>query len=106
MLNVRYYYIRDEKRVPIVTVCLMQGENKVSRGIAICNLELEFPIKHDGRRLAHYRARIAYTNKESTEKIRQRFFSTRNYLYKSHYMPILTIHERKLLRNHLLYREF
>lgn len=53
-----YYYFRDKKKQPIVTVCLlvdMKTREVVSRGVAICS-PLDHPTKRIGRGVAYGRA--------------------------------------------------
>lgn len=53
-----YYYFRDKKKQPLITVCLlvdMKTREVVSRGVAICS-PLDHPTKRIGRGLAYGRA--------------------------------------------------
>lgn len=53
-----YYYLRDKKKQPLVTVCLlvdMKTREVVSRGVAICS-PLDHPTKRIGRGVAYGRA--------------------------------------------------
>ena len=55
MRNEKYYYIRDERKRPIITVCLVRAErangNDIARGIAVCS-EKDSPCKKVGRAIA------------------------------------------------------
>ena len=53
-----YYYFRDEKLRPLITVCLLENDGKFHRGIAICSPR-DFPRKAEGRNIALGRARQA-----------------------------------------------
>lgn len=53
-----YYYLRDKKKQPLITVCLlvdMKTREVVSRGVAICS-PLDHPTKRVGRGIAYGRA--------------------------------------------------
>lgn len=51
-----FYYERDRKNRPIVTVCLIKDGDMVGRGIAICS-DKDIPCKKVGRAIAFERAR-------------------------------------------------
>lgn len=54
-----FYYLRDVKRRPVVTVCLLiDDDGTVFRGIAICS-PLDQPDKRKGRNIARERANYA-----------------------------------------------
>jgi len=56
MYTEKYYYLRNVKNVPYVTVCLvMDEENNVGRGIAICSNK-DIVCKKRGRSIAKIRA--------------------------------------------------
>lgn len=55
-----YYYLRDKKSKPIVTVCLLVDGDKVARGLAVCSLR-DQPEKRKGRAIALARATYAMT---------------------------------------------
>lgn len=117
-----YYYIRDNQKRPVVTVCLIHLELEYARGVSICSPVLR-PSRRDphcltfkesprivrGRGLAFQRAQKAWLSKSTSEEIRRDFI--RQYLYalatrndgpalpsyKSEYMPLLTYFEQRLL---------
>lgn len=96
-----YYYVRDEEKKPIVSVCLIEdGRNILSRGISVCSLR-DLPNKAKGRGLALSRALFAIENECCCEPI-NRFEAvvipeTIDFGCKVDYNPILTEHEEKLL---------
>jgi len=57
-----YYYARDNKNRPVVTVCLLQDDGNVARGVAICSLK-DGPNKAEGRKIARKRASAALHSK-------------------------------------------
>lgn len=63
-----FYYIRDKRNRPVITICLKEnGEGFVfTRGIAICSL-MDNPSKKLGRAIASGRATKALGNKEGTQ---------------------------------------
>ena len=50
-----YYYLRDYKNRPLITVCLLKQNGDVARGVAICS-EKDNPNKSVGRNIARGRA--------------------------------------------------
>jgi hypothetical protein len=60
-----YYYIRNRRNAPIVTVCLIKDLDSVCRGVAICSLK-DNPVKESGRKLAKKRAMKAYHSKRDS----------------------------------------
>lgn len=111
MERIYYYYYRDAKNRPIVTVCLIKGENGIGRGMAICSPD-DNPLKADGRKYARNRAYRAYWYKEVDDYIREDaafdVLMESNYqlsnsdfanmgIPKIHYNPELTDFEEKLL---------
>ena len=54
----KFYYLRDLEGKPRVTVCLLQNNDTLSRGIAICSEKDHFN-KAIGRMIAHGRAKRA-----------------------------------------------
>jgi len=65
-----YYYLRDRKYRPIVTVCIMRKNDEYSRGISVCS-DLDIPIKKEGRRLARKRAIKALFSKKNDMYIKR-----------------------------------
>ena len=65
----KYYYFRDNKNRPIVTVCLVKDElGQVHRGMAICSLS-DNPVKSKGRNIAKGRALKALFKQVNSEVI-------------------------------------
>ena len=54
-----FYYVRDDRNRPIITVCLIQGSNGIGRGISVCSVN-DNPVKAIGRDIANRRALKAY----------------------------------------------
>lgn len=103
----KYYYFRDLNEMkPLVTVCLMVGEGKISRGVAICSPS-DNPAKKVGRAIARERARWAMKNRRSNcnlgrreaYKVLDRTWAGSRipFIFKSEYMPALTNYEMKIL---------
>lgn len=68
--RVLFYYIRDSRRRPVVTVCLVVVDGWRSRGMAICGFR-DNPIKAVGRALAIRRAtKAACSVGGSAEEVR------------------------------------
>ena len=55
MNNIKYRYIRDEKKRPMVTMCLIEHGDSYSMGVAICS-EKDNPAKKIGRGISYGRA--------------------------------------------------
>jgi len=90
----RYYYLRDEKNRPMTTICLMERNGIITKGVALCS-EKDIPCKKVGRKIAKERAKHAMLElKDSciTKRKESRAFS-----FKSVYMPVLTEYEDKIL---------
>ena len=64
MEKTKYYYYRDAKNRPVVTVCLIQANGDVTRGVAIYSL-LDNPCKKTGRKISRDRAIYAMKTKEN-----------------------------------------
>ena len=58
----KYYYCRDSNNRPVVTVCLLQANGDISRGVAICSLS-DNPCKKTGRKISRDRAVYAMKTK-------------------------------------------
>ena len=54
-MKVFYYYVRDNWKAPIITVCLANYEDVWYRGVALCSV-MDNPCKIDGRAWAFDRA--------------------------------------------------
>lgn len=105
-MNTKYYYFREGyTNAPVVTVCLVEKDNIVARGIAICSPK-DRPCKKEGRRLARSRALKAFYSKEDSQSIARweadevldefcDIFPNTN--FKSEYKPDLTDFEKKIL---------
>ena len=57
-MKTKFYYLRDAKNRPLVSICLLQDEESVARGVAICSPS-DSPNKKRGRDIALGRARQA-----------------------------------------------
>jgi len=96
-----YYYIRDSKNRPMVTVCLLEEINysnlttAYAKGIALCS-EKDIPCKKVGRKIAKERAVYALFKKRDG-CITKRKEARKVLPFKSSYMPLLTDYEDKLL---------
>ncbi len=111
-MKVRYYYFRDKKNRPIITVCLFKKEENplVHRGVSICSLK-DDPYKVEGRQIAYERALRACFDQMSTEMVNIRLDSPEIaaldtvkktmtafwFPYKSTFNAILTDFERRIL---------
>jgi hypothetical protein len=65
----RYYTLVDESGLKRVTVCLVELDNDVARGISICSFADKFN-KAEGRKLAKINALHALKKKENCRPIR------------------------------------
>ncbi|MHA1408524.1 MAG: hypothetical protein ACTSSG_14255 [Candidatus Heimdallarchaeaceae archaeon] len=94
-----YYYIRDEKNRPMITVCLLEETNyynltkKYTRGVALCS-EKDIPCKKVGRKIAKQRASYALENEFNSCATKENITL---FHFKSCYIPALTEYENKLL---------
>ena len=63
-LTERYYYVRDDRRRPVITVCLMldQDGKVAARGMSVCS-KSDNPCKKTGRKIAWQRAEFALSQK-------------------------------------------
>ena len=71
-LQKRFYYFRDNKNKPMITVCLLHNEDfsKISRGVSICSYK-DAPVKSVGRNKSFGRAMEAMMKEENGEAIRR-----------------------------------
>ena len=64
-----YYYYRDYRNRPLITVCLLQHGNKVARGVAVVGMSedklSDNPCKKIGRAWAKERASKALYRKDT-----------------------------------------
>jgi hypothetical protein len=104
-----YYYLRDEDKKPVVTVCLGYENGEHARGVAICSLE-DSPNKKVGRRIARAKMLKAFGRKRTDDPcLRYECYAALDQLsrpnpelnqvagYKSAYVPTLTDFEKKLI---------
>lgn len=68
--SIAIYYLRDERRRPLVTVCLLKDmeDGATARGVAICSPS-DNPEKKYGRQIAETRAFAALEKKDCDEPI-------------------------------------
>ena len=106
-----YYYLKDNKNRPIVTVCLLSSGQAYSRGIAVCS-NMDQPCKRKGRQIAKGRAIQALKTGENTNAIKtlkaweilnQTLFVTHWFykvdITKSTFLPELMPYEKKIFTN-------
>lgn len=72
MEDEKYYYIRDEKNRPVITICLMKDGNKISRGLSVCS-EKDSPCKKVGRAIAKARAVYALNSEKNNLEMNRHF---------------------------------
>lgn len=93
MLHLFYYYMRDDKKRPVQTYCLIINKNNLdgehARGMAFCS-EKDQPCKKIGRAIASGRAVKALKEKHD-------LYDKSNKLCVASYKPILTDFEKHLL---------
>ncbi len=99
-----FYYLRDKKNRPIITVCLLKANGDIARGVAICS-DKDNPCKKTGRKIAKDRAIYAMKTKKQTScYINRQIARTRITFteglrpdFKAEFCPSLTRYERQLL---------
>ena len=106
MERVKYYYDRDNKNRPIITVCLLQANGDVARGVARCSKQ-DNPCKKTGRKIARDRAvhamktksdNCAVNNKDARVDVAVAIgIGYWRDLHKSSFNPSLTEREAKLI---------
>ena len=64
----KYYYLRNQRNEPVLTVCLLQKDHETARGLALCNRR-DIPCKKIGRAIAKGRAEKALLKEESSDLI-------------------------------------
>ena len=115
-MRVYYYYYRNDKRAPIISVCLIKEGDEIARGVTVRS-SLDILRKKEGRRWARKYAKRALGSKRSSEPINRpevldvistaldpdknhviRTKDAHIFDYKSAYEPILTTFEQRLLR--------
>lgn len=103
------YYLRDNLKRPIITVCLLENENGMfARGIALCSNK-DQPCKRIGRTIAKGRAVKALLTKTTSGRItRNEAFDVLDeinletgYSAKSFYNTIPLEHEKFLFKNNV-----
>lgn len=57
-----FYYLRDKKNRPVVSVCLIEDGGQVARGMAICS-HMDQPCRKTGRSIAAQRAKAAINDR-------------------------------------------
>jgi hypothetical protein len=88
-----YYYIRDIKKRPIITVCLIENfDGQWCRGISICSKH-DNPVKKIGRVKAYGRARQAMVKKMNIKKLKNK----NDFEYYSSYSILLNENEHKIV---------
>ena len=105
-METRFYYLRDETKKPLVTICLATDTNgRHYRGVAICSPK-DNPIKRVGRQIALGRVlRAIHRNVDSGPVLRNEAWyvlhevqAPNPYYIKSTNNPLLTPIEIKLLK--------
>jgi hypothetical protein len=68
----RFYYVRDDERKPVVTVCVLNTPDfsEVVRGISICSYYDQVD-KKDSKKEASKRARLAFHKKNSSLPVKR-----------------------------------
>jgi hypothetical protein len=115
-IRTKFYYVRaqDESKFPVVTICLKHDPLRgiITRGIAVCAMNIEKEQrrkKKAGRGIAETRAKWSMINyrrnlaikTEALEKMDSaaiRFIALNHIAWMCDHDPILTDHERKILR--------
>jgi len=100
MKKEKYYYIRDEQNKPVITVCLIQNENNIARGFAICSKK-DQPCKKVGRAIAKTRAVFALNSGKSNLEMNRKGLPLIAFNFgfpKSYFNPELTEHEERLFK--------
>lgn len=105
MRNEKYYYIRDERKRPIITVCLVRAErangDDIARGIAVCS-EKDSPCKKVGRAIAKARAIYALTSEKDNLEMNRSWLPLLAFSFgfpKSYFNPKLTKYEKRLFES-------
>lgn len=112
-----YYYFRDMEKRPIITICLLNQDDKWARGVAICS-DSDMPNKRIGRGLAKGRAVQGLKRFEHHDPVRRieafdvlrEIYLINNFKrseilggtvgwYKSLFSPSLTEFEQKLIES-------
>lgn len=101
----KYYYLRDEKNRPVITVCILRLDSgSIGKGVAICSPD-DNTIKIDGRAKAGERALKAAVyamsdmrvNRPSVVETILDLNDMKPIKYKSEYMPVLSEFEKQLI---------
>lgn len=107
-----FYYVRDKKGNPRVTVCLLSDGEVHARGMALCSAR-DCVDKKEGRRIALARARKAWGTQRDSDSINLNTpevldmiagldlvnVKTSIFTCKSEFMPILIDYEQKLIEH-------
>lgn len=88
-----YYYLRDERHRPVITVCLIKRDNIFGRGVSFCSM-LDQPSKRVGKAIAKIRALHALQTK--TCSLETAFLPFK--FYKSHFQPEMSDYEEKMTK--------
>jgi len=97
-----YYYLRDDKKQPMVTVCVVRIGSNYARGVSICS-PYDQPNKKLGRKYARDRALFSIFNRSITGYISRNeanhvlcIVDNNNFMYKAEFNPKLTVFEKVL----------
>ena len=98
MEKTKYYYHRDYKNRPMVTVCLLQANGDITRGTAICS-DMDNPCKKTGRKISRDRAVYAMKKKVDSCEINKNAYVSGGCIggFKSEFNPLLTDHENTII---------
>ena len=91
-MKIRYYYNRDEHNRPVETICLLSDKGTITKGIAICNLDLDSISKKLGRKIARGRAMKAMKMGYNLHHA-----NTKSKFIRAYYNPALTEFEKRLI---------
>lgn len=99
----KYYYRRDQKGVPLITVCLVSSNGSTARGVALCSMS-DQSSKEKGRKIALERARKALYSKRNWFPINALYVFRKTGMtfedvtpFKCEYNPSLTSLEQKIM---------
>jgi hypothetical protein len=70
-MKTKFYYFRNKKRSPVVTICIIENNGIYSRGIAFCS-EMDNSNKSVGRSIAFKRALQSIIKKQDLYKINRK----------------------------------
>jgi hypothetical protein len=107
--NLFVYYLRDDRKAPIVTVTIKRDGDRFGRGLSLCSLR-ETPSKALGRLKSYVRADKALRTKDNNDQVIRAeaqyvVINVENtfgldFMYKSEYLTKedLTLFEKRLFR--------